>query len=142
MHLQFVLGGPEGLPAIGYVTLTFFAHYFREEARQSGLAGIKEFIQGQGDNTFVWWESDATTYGLPANPFEFGHTIILATSGAAGDATAVVSLFQCLTFGINLGRVESAADRTVVVFIDPHADHPPVDLQERISNTMEAHSAA
>jgi hypothetical protein len=137
MHLQLVLGGPDGLPAIGYVAMTFFAHYFQDEARQAGLNPVKAFVQGHGENTFVWWESDATTYNLPANPFEFGHTIILTTSAATGEAKAVISLFQTLTFGIALGYVEGAMDRTVVVFIDPHADHPPADTQQRISDTVE-----
>jgi hypothetical protein len=137
IHLQLVLGGPEGLRAIGYVALTFFAHCFRDEARQAGLTPIKAFIQGQSDNEFVWWESEATTSGLTTNPFEFGHTIVLTTSPATGEAMALVSLFQCLKFGIQLGWIENTRDRTVVVFIDPHADHPPADMQQRASDAVE-----
>ncbi len=130
MHLQLKLGGPEGLQAVGYVALTFFAHYFRDEARQRGMEPLKDFIQGQGENDFVWWESDTTTRSLPNNPFAFGHTIILMTSSASGRAAALLSLFQCLTFGVHLGVIERALDRTITVFIDPHADHPPADIQE------------
>ena len=137
MRLELLLGGPKGLLAIGYVALTFFAHHFRDEARQAGLAPIKAFVQGQGDNTFVWWESDATTSGLPTNPFEFGHTIVLTTSAATGEAMVVISLFQCLSFGIALGCLEGAKDQTVVVFIDPHAHRAPADTQIRTSNTVE-----
>lgn len=136
MQLQLTLGGPEGLPAVGYVALTFFAHYFRHEARQIGMEPLKAFIQGQGENDFVWWESDATTRSLPDNPFAFGHTVILMTSAATGEATALLSLFQCLTFGVHLGVVKDARDRTVTVFIDPHADHPPADIQETQRETL------
>lgn len=136
MQLRLTLGGPDGLPAVGYVALTFFAHYFRAEARQSGMDPLKAFIQGQAENDFVWWESDATTRSLPENPFAFGHTVILMTSEATGIATALLSLFQCLTFGVHLGTVEGARDRTTTVFIDPHADHPPADIQEAKDETL------
>ena len=139
IHLQLLLGGTEGLRAIGYVALTFFAHHFRDEARQAGLAPIKAFIQGQRDNSFVWWEGDDTTSALPTNPFEFGHTIALTTSAATGEAMAVISLFQALTFGIALGCLDGARNRTVVAFIDPHADYPPDDIQLRTSDTVELH---
>lgn len=46
-------------------------------------------------------------------------------------------MFQTLTFGIALGRVDGATDRTVTVFIDPHAEREPVDTQERRSDTIE-----
>ena len=137
IHLQLTLGGPEGLPAIGYVTLTFFAHYFGDMARQDGLAPIKGFLQGQEENQFVWWESETTTRDLPTNPFPFGHTIILTTSAALGEARAVISLFQTLTFGVALGRVTEATDRTITVFIDPHADRQPLDTQERRTEAVE-----
>lgn len=137
IHLQLTLGGPEGLPAIAYVALTFFAHHFGDIARQESLAPIKAFIRRQGENQFVWWESDTTTRGLPTNPFAFGHTIILTTSAGTGEARALISLFQTLTFGIALGHVSEVIDRTVTVFVDPHADRQPLDTQERRSNTIE-----
>lgn len=137
INIHHGFGGPEGLAAIGYVALTFFAHHLGDAARQDGLAPIKAFIQEQSENLFVWWESAITTQGLPANPFAFGHTIILTTSADTGEARALVSLFQTLTFGIALGHVIDAVDHTVTVFIDPHADRQPLDMQERRSDAVE-----
>lgn len=137
IHLQLGLGGPEGLPGIGYVALTFFAHYFADAAREVGLDPIKGFIQGHGENEFVWWESATTTRELPANPFVFGHTIILTTSQATGQARALVCLFQTLTFGVDLGSVSGVSDRTVTVFIDPHAERQPLDTQDVDRPTVE-----
>ncbi|MFG1287895.1 hypothetical protein [Xanthobacter versatilis] len=137
IHLQMVFGGDEFLQAAAYVALTFFAHYFPEEARQSGVTQVKAFVQGRTENTMAWWESAATTASLRPNPFEFGHTIVLTTVGATGIASALVSFFQSLTVGVDLGSIEKPSDRTVVVFIDPHADHPPGDLQVIESKAVE-----
>jgi hypothetical protein len=67
---------------------------------------------------------------LPPNPFEFGHTIVLVTSASTNGATALVSLFQSLNFGVRLGEIKGLADKSVVVFIDPHADKAPDDIIE------------
>jgi hypothetical protein len=131
MRLQISLGGPEALRAITYVALTFFAHHFPDEAREDGLAPVKAFLQGEVDNTFAWWESNVTTDALPASPFPFGHTVVLRTVAATGDILAVVSFFQALTVAVDLGRLSNARDRTLVVFVDPHADHPPDDIDVR-----------
>lgn len=130
-------GGPEGLAAFGYVALTFFAHYFGDAARQDGMATFKDFIQGRLDNQFVWWERGDIARDLPVNPFPFGHTIVLTTSAARDKAQAIISLFQTFTFGIALGAVPGAADRTVAVFIDPLAEREPTDIQEHRADTVE-----
>lgn len=130
-------GGPDGLAALGYVALTFFAHHFGDAARQDGVAPIKAFIQGQAANEFVWWESEATACDLPANPFAFGHTLILTTAEDTGEARAIISLFQAFTYGVDLGYVAGATSRTITVFIDPHADREPADIQERASDVVE-----
>ncbi|MBB3917979.1 hypothetical protein CO660_24905 [Rhizobium sp. L9] len=128
MRIQLALGGPEGLRAIAYIALTFFAHYFQDFARLSQLALVKDFVLGAEPNNYVWWESAEATEKLPANPFNFGHTIQLITNGETQEAAAVVSLFQALTFGVALGTLVDMPSRTVTVFIDPHADHPPDDI--------------
>jgi hypothetical protein len=129
-HVRLGLGGPEGLRAITYIALTFFAHYFRDHARHGGLDVVKSFVQGSGDNTFVWWEGLDKTAMLPANPFAFGHTIVVMTAAASQEPTVFVSLFQSFHFGVRLGELSGLADKSVVVFIDPQADHPPDDIQE------------
>ena len=130
LYVQLKLGGPDGLQSIAYIAITFFAHHFQDYARHSGLDAIKKFLLGNEDNAFVWWESPRALATLPQNPFPFGHTIVLMTSATMQDATAFVSLFQSLHFGIHLGRLSRQTDKSVVVFIDPQADKAPGDIEE------------
>jgi hypothetical protein len=136
LHVQLELGGPDGLRAIAYIALTFFAHHFQDYARHRGLDAVKAFLLGKGDNAFVWWESPRAAAPLPPNPFPFGHTIVLATSATTQDATAFVSLFQSFHFGIHLGTVSGLTDKSVVVFIDPLADKAPLDIEEHKDDTV------
>ena len=59
-----------------------------------------------------------------------------ATSATTGEATAFVSLFGSLNFGIALGTIDGLVSETVVVFIDPQADHPPDDIQTTRHHTI------
>lgn len=129
LHVQLKFGGNDGLKAPAYIALTFFAAHFQAHARKPGLQPIKDYLLGTGTNEFVWWESGAHLERLPQNPFAFGHTIVLTTSSATGKASAFVSFFGSLNFGVALGTVDSVSDETVVVFIDPQAEHPPHDIQ-------------
>jgi hypothetical protein len=130
LHVQLELGGPDGLRSIAYIALTFFAHHFQDYARHSGLDVVKAFLLGKGDNAFVWWESPDAAATLPQNPFPFGHTIVLMTSGSTQEATAFISLFQSLYFGIHLGTLSELTDKSVVVLIDPQAEKAPGDIEE------------
>jgi hypothetical protein len=136
MQIELKLGGDDGLKAVAYIGLTFFAAYFQDQARKPGLQPLKDFLLGTGQNEFVWWELEKPHPGVPANPFLFGHKIVLVTSAAAGTATAYVSFFDALNFGMTLGAIDGLSDRTVVVFIDPLADGPPQDLQKHEHNTV------
>ena len=135
-HVQLNLGGAEGLRAVAYIVLTFFAHHFRDHARHDGLDALKDFVQSRGDNVFAWWERPETAALLPANPFAFGHTILLMTSAETQTATALVSFFGGLNFGVQLGTLSGLADASVVVFIDPQAERPPHDIQEQKSDAV------
>jgi hypothetical protein len=134
LQVHLTLGGPEGLRSIAYIALTFFAHHFQPYARHAELQPIKDFVLGTAQNEFVWWESVDVVKTLPPNPFEFGHTIVLVTSASTHEATALVSLFQSLHFGVSLGKIEGLADKSVVVFIDPHAEAPD-DIKEDKHNS-------
>lgn len=138
MRIQLSLGGTEGLRAIAYIALTFFAHHFQDFARLDQLAPVKNFVLGAELNDFAWWESAERAGKLPANPFKFGHTIQLITDGETQQAAAIVSLFQALTFGVALGTLVGMPSKTVTVFIDPHADHPPDDICVEIANEVAA----
>lgn len=126
-HMEF--GGPEALRAVGYIALTFFAHHYPEESRRPELHEIREFIEKETPNEFVWWEGPETSEALPRNPFAFGHTIILQIAPESGNITALVSFFEGITFGVYLGSIPVSHAQSTVIFIDPQADHPPDDIQ-------------
>jgi hypothetical protein len=128
--IRLSLGGTEGLQAIGYIALTYLAHHFPDQARQPSSLPFKEFVLGIRADQSVWWESADLMKGLPQNPFAFGHTIAIGVSGTHNEAYARVSLFSTLNFGVHLGAVEANFDRTVVVHVDPHSEHPPNDIKE------------
>lgn len=130
INLDF--GGLGALRAIAYIGMTFFAHHFQDWARGDNLVAMKQFVSGEADNDHVWWESAAYTTTMPTNPFRFGHTIVVGSRADTGSAGAVISLFGTLTFAVDLGHVIGASDRTVTVFLDPLADHPPNDIIETI----------
>jgi hypothetical protein len=134
-HIHLMFGGPDGLKAIAYIALTFFAHHFPDHARKPGTEPIKDFLTTHDFNEFVWWESDAILASLPPNKYPFGHTIALMTF-STGAATVYVSLFGSLNFGVALGIIESISDESVVVFIDPQADHPPDDISVTKTSTI------
>jgi hypothetical protein len=136
LHVRLRLGGEDGLRAVAYIALTFFAAHFQDHARKPGLQPIKDFLLGTRPNEFIWWELETPIVGLPTNPFLFGHTFVLTTSATAGMATAYVSFFGALNFGLALGSMDGLSDRTVVIFIDPHADAAPRDMQKREHNTV------
>jgi hypothetical protein len=130
-RIQLMLGGEDGMKAVAYIALTFFAAHFQEEARKPGLRPIKDFVLGMGKNEFAWWELENPIAGLPVNPFPFGHSFVLATSASSGTATAYVSFFGALNFGVALGAIDGLSDRTVVIFIDPQAEAAPHDMQKQ-----------
>lgn len=130
LPIKIILGGAEGLRAIGYVALTFLAHDFPEIVRQASLSDFKSFVQGDGPDEFVWWENDEVLSALPSNPYQFGHTIAVCVSADRGEAFARISLFSTLNFSIHFGRVISDSNKAVVTFIDPLAECPPDDSQK------------
>ena len=135
-HIRLMLGGADGLKAITYIALTFFAHYFQAHARMPGLQPVKDFVLGIGENEFIWWESTNTHPPIGQNPFAFGHTIAVMTSASTGQAIAFISLFGSLNFGVMLGELEGLSDQTVVTFINPLAEKAQRSLQA-LTNKIE-----
>jgi hypothetical protein len=123
-HVSLELGGAEGLRAVGYVALTFFAHYFPELARLPELAVFKGYVQGESEGQ-VWWDDPVSP---SANSFPFGHRILLATDHDRQVAYARVSLFSTLNFAVWFGSIPVLSPETVIVEIDPLAPHPPGDI--------------
>jgi hypothetical protein len=128
--LRLKIGGPEGLRAIGYVALTFLAHYFPQTARHPGLKAFKNFVLGANDEHPVCWDFNDLPNDSPQNSFRFGHRILIGLSSSRQEAYARVSLFSTLSFAAHFGAVSVDKDQTLIVDIDPQADQPPADVRE------------
>jgi len=127
---ELELGGIDGLRAIGYVAMTFLAHYFPETARSPELKPFKDFLLGANDQQPVWWDFGALPADVPDNAFRFGHRILIGLSASRQEAFARVFLFSTLSFSVHFGPVRVESDENVIVDIDPLADHPPNDIRE------------
>lgn len=136
------LGGPKFLAAISYVSMTYFAKYHPELAREktadleSLKASLIDSAARKEDEVVspehVWWESTELLETLPTPPFRFSHTIVLSTSQKTMHATAYLSLFGVFCFGIDFGEFKALSDHTVVVHLDPLSPHPPNDQREYV----------
>jgi len=134
--LHLTLGGPRGLQAVGYVALTFLAHYFPAIARQRGLKAFKDFVLGVTGTPLVWWDFDPPSGALPSQRFRFGHRIVIGLSASRQEVCARVSFFSTVNFAACLGPAKVDRDQTVVVDIDPLADRPPHDIRETSSGKL------
>ena len=95
---RLIIGGPEGLRAVGYVALTFLAHHFPSIARQRGLKAFKDFVLGVANTELVWWDFDAPSRDMPKQRFRFGHRVVISLSASRREAYARVSLFSTFNF--------------------------------------------
>lgn len=145
LKVQLAFGGKDALQAVGYLALTFFAQYFPVEARQRGLDDFKDFLkldfskaedERKWTPNLVWWDGRDSEHVVSKNPFKFGHTVVVGTSGASNRAYAYISFFSSMNFGIDLGPVENVSESMVRVFIDPKAEKAPNDLDVMRSNTF------
>lgn len=129
LHVSKTIGGEPFLRAVAYIALTFLAHHFPEAARAPGVQGIKDVVTGGGPwNNKVWWLRSEDLTALPPTPFPTSHTVAVAVSRETGDATALVSLFGGVSFGVNLGKVHPAETMLVTTHINPLAEKAPKDL--------------
>lgn len=130
LSVRLTLGGKDGLRAIGYLALTFFAQHFQNEARQSGLDEFKSYIQEESSfqPDLVWWDERDSIDVIGTNPYKFGHAIVVAVSAKEKQAYAYVTLFSALNFGVSLGAIDVAEDMMVTVHINPQAESAPDDI--------------
>jgi hypothetical protein len=129
--VQLELGGLDGLRAIGYIALTFLAHYFPLIARQPELRAFKDFVLAISEARPVRWDFSATPNDIPANSLRFGHRILIGMPASRQEAYARVSLFSTMDFSVHFGSARIDRDQTVIVDIDPLADRPPNDINEK-----------
>lgn len=128
-QLRFVLGGTEGLRAIGYVAQTFLAHSFPDLARAPEMDAFKKFTQGISNDPHVWW--DFSPGGDLCSSFEFGHRVVVGIDPATALAYARISLFSTFHFATVLGPATASTGEAVIVDINPLALHPPDDIVVR-----------
>jgi hypothetical protein len=137
IQLRGTIGGPKALRAIGYVALTFLAHCRPESSRLPWVDKFKRFLTDESDNDFVWWAEPNVIQNLPANPYQFGHTIALQERSGTGEISAIVSLFGSLHFAVQFGAGVVENDITTTIFVDPLAENPPHDLQvQEVKKTL------
>ncbi len=131
-QVRLELGGPDGLRAVAYVAQTFLAHHFPLAAR---LPELRPFLLGTlnaSDWTEdAWWTAEPDSADLPPQPFAFRHRVLVGLDAATQSAYARVSLFSGLHFAVLFGRALIESSQTVVVDIDPLAEHPPDDISAR-----------
>lgn len=133
-------GGWDFLQSVGYLALTYFAHSFAEEARQSGFDTFKAVLQlellddpKRMPKNLIWWDGRDAASVLGVNPVKGGHAVLVGICETTSRAYAYVSFFSCLVFGVDLGRVDHVSEkRNVRTFIDPIAEtsvDPVVELR-------------
>lgn len=143
LNAKLDLGGDGFLRSIGYIGLTFFAHYFQNLVRLPELCGIKDFVRfgdgyrGEdrvGDalysdlSKFCWWVDEVSAISSEA-PFDFWHAVAICIKG--GVASAYVSLFGIANFYIRIADGINAPDQAIVTYIDPLAESEPREWCEK-----------
>jgi len=126
---QKVFGGEPFFIAVAYIALTFLAHHFPSAARSASVQSIKDVVTGKAAfNEEVWWLRPEDLEALPKTPFTTGHTAAVAIDSASSRATALVSFFGAVSFGVDLGTVDLQETRRITTHIDPLAEKAPEDL--------------
>lgn len=128
-----MFGGEPFMRGVVYLAVTFLAHAFPDLARSQSLAGARDLIENDrpvGDR--VWWESPEIVAKRPLNPFTMGHSVVIAPDKDGRRVVALISFYDALHFGIDLGEL-SCMDSLTEYFtthIDPMARRPPNDSVE------------
>ncbi|MET3828512.1 hypothetical protein ABIC16_004267 [Sphingomonas sp. PvP055] len=129
-RLELTFGGSNGLRAIAYLALTYFAHHFADAARTPALHDFKAYVLGQEAATRAGWAPVDAFANLPVNPFEFGHMIAVGVD-TNGKAKALVSIFGSLNFAVDIAQLAEAEEaRAMATFINPLARGAPADIHE------------
>lgn len=126
-------GSEPYMRAVVYLAVTFLAHAFPDLARSQSLVAARELIKSDGPVCDrVWWEPPEVTSKRSLNPFDFGHSVVIAPNQDGRRVVALISFYNALHLGIDLGEL-TGTDRLTQRFtthIDPMARRPPNDIQE------------
>jgi hypothetical protein len=128
-----MFGGEPFLRAVVYLAVTFLAHAFPDLARSQSLAAARELIENDGPvGDRVWWEQPEVAAQRSPNPFDVGHSVVIAPDQDGQRVVALISFYNAFHFGVDLGEL-TGTDRLTQRFtthIDPMARRPPDDIQE------------
>lgn len=126
-------GSEPFMRAVVYLAMTFLAHAFPALARSQSLVAARELIETDGPvSERVWWEPPEVVLQRSLNPFDVGHSVVIAPNQGGGRVVALISFYNSLHFGVDLGEL-TGTDRLTQRFtthIDPMALRPPGDIQE------------
>jgi hypothetical protein len=113
--------------AIGRLALQYLATAAPEEARSEGVATLREFVRNGVEPPHavpVWLDHDTNTYGPVPQSHRFGHRVALTFSASEQRILGHVCLYGCFGYGIDLGPVPIADERSYVWDIDPLVSRP------------------
>lgn len=126
-------GSEPFMRAVVYLAVTFLAHAFPDLARSQSLAAARDLIENDGlVGDRVWWELPEVAARRSSNPFEVGHSVVIAPDQDGRRVVALISFYNALHLGVDLGELTGADCLTqrFTTHIDPMARRPPNDIQE------------
>jgi len=131
-HAARHFGEPPFMRALLYLGVTSLARHYPSIARAEGLAAARAELLRKGDlEVAVSWQPPRVIEQLGPNPYNLGHTIVVAIDKDSGLTSALISLWGVVHFGMEFGIAEVGATERTVAFIDPFAEFPFDDRQER-----------
>lgn len=128
-----MFGGEHFMRAVVYLAVTFLAHAFPDLARSQSLAAARVLIENDGPvGDRVWWELPEVAAQRSPNPFDVGHSVVIAPDRDGRRVVALISFYNAFHFGVDLGELTGADSLTqrFTTHIDPMARRPPNDIQE------------
>lgn len=131
--VEWSFGGADAFREISRIALNFLAHHFPGLARSPELRQFKDFVKGTrilapGELRYAWYAEEGA-WPLPTPAFSFGHQVLLRCDHASGEVYARVRFFGTFDLFVRFGQIDGAPDASVLVDIDPLAEHPPDDLR-------------
>lgn len=128
-----LFGSEEFMRGVVYLAVTFLAHAFPDLARSQSLAAARDLIATDGSvKDRVWWESPEIATQRSSNPYNIGHSIVIAPDQKRQRVVALISFYDALHFGVDLGELigPDCLTEQFTIHIDPLARRPPNDIVE------------
>jgi hypothetical protein len=139
-HLEFswTFGGESAFREVGRIALNFLAQHRPDLARANELHPFKEYALGRSTGEFVTNDLARVVNGLPTSPFTFGHRVVLSLSREDGQFQSRVSFFDTFHYLVRFGTAPISETATIIIDVDPLAEHPPDDILVRTVSNVAA----